>query len=66
MPRRLLVKIICFGVKIPFVTEKEEETCFNAETNNFDQQTACGAPVWWSKYTTLVTLYVPIYVNVKM
>ena len=26
--------------------------CFNAETNNFDQQMACGAPVRWSKYTT--------------
>ena len=25
---------------------------FNAETNNFDQQTASGAPVRWSKYTT--------------
>ena len=24
---------------------KRQKTCFNAETNNFDQQTACGAPV---------------------
>ena len=27
-------------------------TCFNAKTNDFNQQTACAAPVHWSKYTT--------------
>ena len=32
--------------------EKYEKTCFYAETNDFDQQKACGAPVWWLKYTT--------------
>ena len=25
---------------------------FNSETNDFDQQMACGAPVCWSKYIT--------------
>ena len=35
------------------MTEKDEKTCFNAETNDFDQRTACRAPVCWSKYTTL-------------
>ena len=25
---------------------------FSAETNDFDQQTACGVPVRWLKYTT--------------
>ena len=37
-----------FGAFLSFfllVAEKDEETCFNAETNDFDQQTACGAPV---------------------
>ena len=29
-----------------------DKTCFNAKTNNFNQKTACGAPVRWSKYTT--------------
>ena len=28
--------------------------CFNTETNDFDQQTMCGAPVPWSKYTTFL------------
>ena len=27
--------------------------CFHAETNDFDQQTACRAPVCWLKYTTV-------------
>ena len=42
----------CFFLFFPFVTEKDEKTCFNAETNNFDQQSACRAPVHRSKYTT--------------
>ena len=37
---------------VSWVTEKDEKTCFNAETNNFNQRTACRAPIWWSKYTT--------------
>ena len=31
---------------------KKQNTCFNTETNGFNQRTACGAPVRWSKYTT--------------
>ena len=27
------------------VTEKDKKTRFNTETNDFDQQTACGAPI---------------------
>ena len=30
--------------------------CSKAETNDFAQPTACGAPVGWSKYTTSKTL----------
>ena len=33
---------------------KKWKTCFNAKIYDFDQQTACGAPVRWSKYTTIV------------
>ena len=36
------------------VSDGKKLTCFNSETNDLDQQTACRAPVWWSKYTTLV------------
>ena len=36
-----------------FVTEKDRKTCENTEKDDFDQQTACRAPVCWSKYTTL-------------
>ena len=36
------------------VKEKEENNCFNAETNDFDQWTEFGAPVFWSKYTTAI------------
>ena len=32
---------------------KRQKTCFHAKTNYFHQQTVCGAPVCWSKYTTL-------------
>ena len=32
------------------MTEKDEKTCLNAKTNDFDQRTACGAPVRWSKF----------------
>ena len=34
------------------MTEKYKKTCFNPEKNDFDKQTACGAPIGWSKYTT--------------
>ena len=34
------------------MTIKDGKTCFHAETNYFDHQTTCGAPVRWSKYTT--------------
>ena len=32
-----------------------KKTCFNAKTNDFDQQTDCGAPICLSKYTTIHT-----------
>ena len=31
---------------------KIQITCFNPETNDFDQRPACEASVCWSKYTT--------------
>ena len=34
------------------MTEKYEKTSFHAETNDFDQRTACRAPFCWLKYTT--------------
>ena len=33
---------------------------FNAEKNDFDQQTACKATIHWSKNTTLVTFIVAL------
>ena len=44
-----------FFLFLPLVTEKDEKTCFKAETNGFDQQMVCGAPVRWSKYTTILS-----------
>ena len=38
----------------PLVTEKDRKTCFHTETNDFNQQTACGAPICLSKYTTCI------------
>ena len=35
------------------VMEKYKKKCFYSERNNFDQQTACRAPIRRSKYTTL-------------
>ena len=29
-----------------------KKNCLNAKSNDFDQQTVCGALVCWSKYTT--------------
>ena len=34
---------------------KRWKSCFNAETNDFNQWKACGAPVFWSKYTAVLT-----------
>ena len=38
----------------PFVTEKDKKNCFNPDTNDFAQQTVCGASIRWSKYTTII------------
>ena len=32
--------------------EIDGKSCFSVKKNYFDQKTACGAPVRWSKYTT--------------
>ena len=53
----MLSKLFSF---FPFVTEKDEKTCFTAEKNDFDQQTVCGAPLRWSKYTTSVPVKLKI------
>ena len=45
------------------MTEKYEKTCLNAKINYFDQQTACGASVRWSKYTTQVFYAVSLTFN---
>ena len=47
----------------PLVMEKDDKTCFNAETNYFDQQTACGAPVSCSKYITDVDYVMTLVVT---
>ena len=39
-----------FFVLFLLVMDKDKKTYFNAESNDFDQQTACGALVCWSKY----------------
>ena len=41
-----------FFLFLPLMTEKDEKTSFQAETNDFDQRAACRAPFCWSKYTT--------------
>ena len=46
-----------FSFFFPF----DGKTCFSAETNNFDEQMACRAPVRWLKYTT--SLYVNVFVS---
>ena len=48
-----LLYISCILFFFPFVTEKDEKTCLNAEKEDFDQRMACEAPVRWSKYTTV-------------
>ena len=48
-----LVEIICFCAKtITFVDGKRQKKLFLHQKHDFDQQTACGAPVCLSKYTT--------------
>ena len=37
-----------------FVMEKEGKTCFIAEKDDFNRQTACKAPGRWLKYTTAI------------
>ena len=46
--------IICAFLSLcfPLVREKDEKICFYAETDDFNQPTACRAPFRWSKYTT--------------
>ena len=46
-----------FPFFFPFVTENDEKTCFKTEANDFDQLTACRAPICLSKYTTLNKQY---------
>ena len=49
------VSFVLFGAFLffPFSSVIDRKLHFNSETNEFDQQTACGAPVHWSKYTTV-------------
>ena len=47
----------------PFVTEKDEKTCFDTETNDFDQQTACGVRICWLKYATPSLFIFNIYLD---
>ena len=46
----IIMHFFSFSFLFPLVMEKDEKTSFNAETNDFDQQTACEAPIRWSKY----------------
>ena len=53
-----------FCLFLPLVTEKDEKNCFNAETNDFDNQTAL---VCWSKYTaTIVDSKQHLHDHIKM
>ena len=41
-----------FPFFFPYVMEKDKKTRFKQKKKFFDQRTACGAPICWSKYTT--------------
>ena len=43
IPPFMQVFCVIFALFFLLVTEKDDQTCFNAETNDFDQQTACRA-----------------------
>ena len=40
------------GFPFFFSSVRDGKTCLNTKTNDFNQQMACGAPIYWSKYTT--------------
>ena len=50
--RKTCIKTLSFLFFL-LLMEKDKKTYFFAEPNDFDQQTACRAPVSWLKYTTL-------------
>ena len=37
---------------ILFCSVSDGKSCFSVKKIDFDQQTACGAPICWLKYTT--------------
>ena len=43
-----------------FKANKDEKTCSNAETNDFDQQMAYVTPARWSKYKTYAASSDPV------
>ena len=47
-----------------FMTEKDLKTLKKMKHSNFDQRTACGAPVRWSKYPTPITLHTTMFFHI--
>ena len=43
--------------------KRQKKTCCHAETNDFDQQTAHGAPIYCSKYTTAILIFKIMQLN---
>ena len=52
-----------FLVSFSFETEKDRKTCLNAKKDNFNQKTACKAPICCLKYTTAVSFSSLLLVN---
>ena len=47
------------------MAEIDGKNCFSIKKYDFDKRTACGAPVHWSKYTTLsLSLSFSLYLSV--
>ena len=44
--------VLCIASFYTFYDWNERKKLFKCQKIDFDQQTACGAPVWWSKYKT--------------
>ena len=50
-------RFLFLTIVLPWVNKWDSLT---KKTNDFDQQTACGAPIRCSKYTTLIGSFLPV------
>ena len=52
--------VFCYFLRyFTYLIRKGRKKLFQLQKIDFDQQTACGAPVCWSKYTTLQIWFWP-------